>query len=99
IDRLARRGVLYTNAHASAPLCGPSRESLLTGREPFHLEFFTQSPAAGRRRPRELLTTLPELFRASGYRTLGVGKIFHGGYEEPWDEYGPGTGVHGGPFT
>lgn len=30
IDRLAQRGVLFTNAHCPSPLCGPSRQSLLT---------------------------------------------------------------------
>ena len=34
IDRLARRGVLFTNAHASAPACNPSRASLMTGVRP-----------------------------------------------------------------
>jgi arylsulfatase A-like enzyme len=31
MDRLARRGVLFTNAHCAAPLCNPSRASLMTG--------------------------------------------------------------------
>jgi len=31
LDRLAERGVLFTNAHCSAPACNPSRTSLLTG--------------------------------------------------------------------
>jgi arylsulfatase A-like enzyme len=34
LDRLARAGVLFTRAHATAPLCSPSRGSLFTGRYP-----------------------------------------------------------------
>lgn len=35
IDRLARRGVLFTNAHCAVPACNPSRTALLTGVSPF----------------------------------------------------------------
>ncbi|MCK5368071.1 MAG: sulfatase-like hydrolase/transferase, partial [Cyclobacteriaceae bacterium] len=34
MDRLASQGVLFTNAHCQAPLCGPSRASLMTGLRP-----------------------------------------------------------------
>jgi len=34
IDRLASQGVLFSNAHAQAPLCGPSRASVMTGLRP-----------------------------------------------------------------
>lgn len=34
LDRLAGEGFLFTRAHATAPLCSPSRGSLFTGRYP-----------------------------------------------------------------
>ena len=34
IDRIAQRGVLFTNAHCQAPICTPSRISMMTGRLP-----------------------------------------------------------------
>jgi arylsulfatase A-like enzyme len=34
LDRLAAEGILFTSAHATAPLCSPSRGSLFTGRYP-----------------------------------------------------------------
>lgn len=34
LDRLAEEGILFTRAHATAPLCSPSRGSLFTGRYP-----------------------------------------------------------------
>ncbi len=34
LDRLAAQGILFTRAHATSPLCSPSRGSLFTGRYP-----------------------------------------------------------------
>lgn len=65
LDALARKGVLYRHAYASAPVCAPSRFGILTGCYPE-----TCSPAQHMRAVAHLpadLKTYPELLRAAGY--------------------------------
>jgi arylsulfatase A-like enzyme len=40
IDRLAKEGVLFTNAHASVPVCSPSRASFMTGISPLRSRYW-----------------------------------------------------------
>lgn len=49
IDKLASRGVLFTNAYCNSPLCGPSRNSMMAGRIPHRINAFdnaSELPAA-----------------------------------------------------
>jgi len=80
IDRLAKEGILFTNAHCQAPICGPSRASLLSGLRPSTTGVYGQiSDEDLRAVPSfENIDFLPEYFKKNGYKTLGVGKIFHG---------------------
>jgi len=80
IDRLAKEGILFTNAHCQAPICGPSRASLLSGLSPSTTGVYGQiSDEDLRAVPSfENIDFLPEYFKKNGYKTLGVGKIFHG---------------------
>ena len=83
IDRLARRGVLFTNAHCQAPLCNPSRTSLLSGLRPTTTGIYALQPGP---RSSPALTgwvTLPQHFAAAGYATFTSGKIFHDGSLTP----------------
>ena len=41
IERLAARGMTFTNAYAAAPICSPTRASIMTGRNPARLGFTT----------------------------------------------------------
>src|SRR6187455_1526403 len=44
IDALAKRGTLFTNAHCQAPLCNPSRTSVMTGRRPSSTGVYALQP-------------------------------------------------------
>ena len=89
LDRLAQRGVLFTNAHCSAPACNPSRASLLTGVLPSTSGVYHNSQPW--RRALSDAVTLPQHFMAHGYHVAGAGKIFHGRFPDPqsWHEYFP----------
>lgn len=96
IDRLARRGTLFTNAHCQAPICPPSRASLVTGLLPtttglYFLQPGLEASAVTRGRP-----TLPEQFAAAGYHTMGAGKFVKGGGEEKYfQQHGGAMGGFG----
>jgi arylsulfatase A-like enzyme len=90
IDRLARSGVTFTNAHSNAPICAPSRGSLFSGIYPHrsgYLNFdpWWTNPTLAR------TPTLMRRLRNAGYRTLGAGKLLHHHRAAEWDEYGPAT--------
>ena len=77
IDRLAERGVLFTNAHCQAPICNPSRTSLMLGLRPSSTGVYLNN-AWFRNSPRnQNRVTLGEHFGLNGYKTLSAGKIFH----------------------
>jgi arylsulfatase A-like enzyme len=77
IDRLAARGVVFTNAHCQAPMCNPSRTSLLTGLRPSTTGVYALDPWFRTAEPLKNLVTLPQHFQANGYVTMSGGKVFH----------------------
>ena len=87
IDRLAARGVSFSNAHCAAPACNPSRTALLSGLRPSATGVYTNNNLW--QEALAEVVTLPQFFMAAGYRVIGGGKIFHGGggKTEFWDEY------------
>jgi choline-sulfatase len=77
IDRLAGRGTLFANAHCQAPLCNPSRTSLLLGLRPGTTGIHGLSPWFRDVPQWASHVALPQHFAAQGYRTLSAGKIYH----------------------
>ncbi|MBM3858848.1 MAG: arylsulfatase [Verrucomicrobia bacterium] len=75
IDRLAREGMRFTDAHSPSTVCTPTRYSLLTGQMPFRagrVPVFTG--AGGPCLIRENQLTLPQMLRNRGYATAMTGK-------------------------
>ncbi|WP_345319630.1 sulfatase [Novipirellula rosea] len=100
MNALAKRGVLFSNAHCAAPVCSPSRVSVMTGVAPSTSGVYQNKQdwrECSRLRDH---VTLPQHFRNQGYKVIGGGKLYHAanlsekmltGYLDPrpWHEYFP----------
>jgi len=88
LDRIAARGTTFDRAYCQQAVCSPSRSSLMTGRRPdatrvwdLETHFRTALPDA---------VTVAQHFKNQGYHSQGMGKIFHGGFDDapswsvPW---------------
>lgn len=89
IDRLAKSGTLFTNAHCASPKCAPSRAAILTGRRPSTTGLYDNGHWWLPNLPD--VVTIPKQFKNQGYRVVGAGKIFHhtAGNHPPnqWDAF------------
>jgi arylsulfatase A-like enzyme len=96
IDRIAERGVRFTQAYANSAVCSATRLALITGRYQYRLPLGLEEPLAGKTDvglPPEH-PTLPSLLRGAGYATALIGKWHLGvlpnfgplksGYERFW---------------
>ncbi|MDG2345476.1 MAG: sulfatase [Opitutae bacterium] len=75
-DRLAASGVTFLNAHCQQAICTASRVSFLTGLRPDTTRNWNLESKFRDIMPN--VVTLPQHFSDNGYKTFGVGKIFHG---------------------
>lgn len=73
--RLGARSVRFQRAYCNAPMCNPSRASLMTGLRPSTTGIYTNSDAWRDGAPDAV--TMPEYFLNHGYRVLGCGKLYH----------------------
>ncbi|MEN9536917.1 MAG: hypothetical protein RLZZ178_914 [Verrucomicrobiota bacterium] len=80
LDRIAARGTTFDRAYCQQAVCSPSRSSLMTGRRPdatrvwdLETHFRTALPEA---------VTVAQHFKNHGYHSQGMGKIFHGGFDD-----------------
>ncbi len=99
LDRMAREGLRFTDAYASAPFCSPSRAGLLTGRLPARAGLpYVLFPTEHHGLP-SAETTIPELLKTRGYATACIGK-WHLGWAPPFRPLAQGFDrFHGLPHT
>ncbi|MEQ9460508.1 MAG: sulfatase [Phycisphaeraceae bacterium] len=98
LERLAREGMRFSAAYAPAPVCSPTRASIMTGQTPARLNWTTAAPSRARTDNTKLLTpdsrrdlqnneiTLAERLQQAGYATAHFGK---------WHLLGGGPEQHG----
>ena len=84
IDKLAKSGVVFTDAHVSATVCAPSRAGLITGKYQQRFGFEandTGDKASGDLGLSDDVVTIADVFKENGYKTMALGK-WHLGKEE-----------------
>jgi N-sulfoglucosamine sulfohydrolase len=88
LDRLAARSHRFVRNRASAPICQPSREAMMTGRVPH------RSGGLGFDPIHEGVPTMTTVLKSAGYYTVGIHKLNHMQPDScfPWDYAVPGMG-------
>ncbi|HPO16383.1 MAG TPA: sulfatase, partial [Candidatus Hydrogenedentes bacterium] len=81
IDRIAAQGRVFNHAYCQQAVCSPSRSSLLTGNRPDTTKVWDLETHFRKTLPD--VVTLPQCFKNQGYFVQGMGKIYHGGLNDP----------------
>ena len=81
IDRLASTGIVFERAYCQQAVCSPTRTSLMTGTRPDTTKVWDLVTHFRAALPD--VVTLQQNFKNHGYFVQGMGKIFHGGYDDP----------------
>ena len=94
IDRIAKMGMLFTNASVTNSICAPSRATILTGKHSHlngkidnHFHFDSTN------------VTFPQILQQHGYQTAMFGKLHFGNNPKGFDQFKilPGQGAYYNP--
>ena len=76
LDYLGKNGLVFDKAYCQQAVCSPSRISVLTGLRPDVTKITDNKTHHRKTLPH--VVTLPQYFKAHGYYSVGIGKVFHG---------------------
>ena len=82
MDRLAKRGVTFLDAHCAVPVCNPSRACFMSGlnKTSFDASQGTGVAAKVEKKIQEVGGTMMDrYFKNAGYEVISVGKVYHNG--------------------
>ena len=115
MDALARSSTVFTRAYVQIAVCSPSRNSFLSGRRPDTTKVWNFENSFRETLGYANVTSMPQAFKANGWNTVGLGKVYHPGHpvsddvpyswSSPWQYYHPndadivGRGCHGANAT
>jgi len=74
MDKLAARGMKFTQGYSASGVCSPSRSAILTGRTPYRNGVWRHLSGTHKAHLRRSEITYPELLKTVGYQTCHVGK-------------------------
>ena len=81
IDGLAKSGITFERAYCQQAVCSPTRSSVMTGTRPDTTKVWDLVTHFRKALPD--VVTLGQQFKNHGYYVQGMGKIYHGGYDDP----------------
>ncbi|MFC2110490.1 sulfatase-like hydrolase/transferase [Bacteroidota bacterium] len=87
IDKLAKSGVVFTDAHTSSNVCAPSRAGLISGK--YQQRFGFECNGTGDKKSGEIglvkdVTTIADAFKQNDYKTIALGKWHLGSLEDDY---------------
>lgn len=77
LDDFKNTSITFRHAYTASPVCGPSRAAFFSGLYPHTTGAYLNGADPWRQGMLAHTENLPELFKRSGYKTFGNGKLFH----------------------